>query len=369
MSIVEPTPETSGNDKFYMRDSTTMRNFTFRGATGANLPNGTTDTYTAPNQYGTMRPTGGAWNSLDPGTGPNDESVWVGERSPYMQNITLFGDYCVGQKCDGSLHNGGNKSLTSNDYTTILSNGIGAWNTNQGRSELVSVFAYYSYIAYLCEAGGVIRATNGNNSYGTYGSVSEGVDPTEISRTAEVDNRRLDAIVDRVQTNGNSLLYLEYKNAGESYSAADYSFAGPGTATLLTTANFYDGGVAEVRTLDDGDGYLGVTNNSQQGTDIQIRLSASDTTVTNGYNGMRITLVDGAGSGQYGIVHLFDGGAKDAYILKESFTPVRVVSIDGSLEKGSYSISADLTALSPGIYFYQMLFDGQEKTLKMIISK
>lgn len=41
---------------------------------------------------------------------------------------------------------------------------------------------------------------------------------------------------------------------------------------------------------------------------------------------------------------------------------------DGSLEKGSYSISADLTALSPGIYFYQMLFDGQEKTLKMIIS-
>ena len=42
---------------------------------------------------------------------------------------------------------------------------------------------------------------------------------------------------------------------------------------------------------------------------------------------------------------------------------------DGSLEKGSYSISADLTALSPGIYFYQMLFDGHEKTLKMIISK
>lgn len=42
---------------------------------------------------------------------------------------------------------------------------------------------------------------------------------------------------------------------------------------------------------------------------------------------------------------------------------------DGSLEKGSYHISADLTGLNPGIYFYQMLFDGQEKTLKMIISK
>jgi hypothetical protein len=126
MSIIQPTSATSGSNKFYMRDSTTIRNFTFRGATGANLANGTTDTYTVANQYGTKRPTGGAWVSLDPGTGPNDESVWVGARSPYMQNISLFGDYCVGQKIDGTLHNGGNRSLTSNDFTTILSNGIGA---------------------------------------------------------------------------------------------------------------------------------------------------------------------------------------------------------------------------------------------------
>jgi len=349
MSIVEPTPETSGNDKFYMRDSTTMRNFTFRGATGANLPNGTTDTFTAPNQYGTMRPTGGAWNSLDPGTGPNDESVWVGERSPYMQNITLFGDYCVGQKCDGSLHNGGNKSLTSNDYTTILSNGIGAWNTNQGRSELVSVFAYYSYIAYLCEAGGVIRATNGNNSYGTYGSVSEGVDPTEISRTSNVDNRRLEALIDRVQTDGqNSVLYVEYENAGQSYSTATYSFDGSGTAGSIVVAPVvYNGAITEIQVLESGDNYTSVTNNAQAGSNIDIRLGAADIALTNAYTGQRILLTDGAGSGQYAYITSFDGGSKLATLGMESFTPVAVSKVTTSTNRLTVVNTATLSVDMP----------------------
>ena len=349
MSIVEPTPETSGLDKFYMRDSTTMRNFTFRGATGARLPNGTYDTYTAPNQYGTMRPTGGAWNSLDPGTGPNDESVWVGERSPYMQNITLFGDYCVGQKCDGSLHNGGNKSLTSNDYTTILSNGIGAWNTNQGRSELVSVFAYYSYIAYLCEAGGVIRATNGNNSYGTYGSVSEGVDPTEISRTSNVDNRRFQALVDRVQTDGaDKILYLEYINAGEEYTTATYGFTGSGVgSSIVSTPVIRDGGIAEIQVLDNGENYTSVTNNAQAGTNIDIRLGAADIALSNSYNGQRILIVDGTGAGQYAYVTSFDGGSKLATIGMESFTPLEVSKVTTGTNRLTVPNTATLSVDMP----------------------
>ena len=344
MSIVEPTANTSHLDKFYIRDSTTIRNFTFRGATG----DPAVGDFTAPNGYGTRRPTGGAWVGLDPGAGPNDESVWVGQRSPYIQNVTTFGNACVGQKIDGALHNGGNKSITSNDFTQVMSDSVGAWCTNQGRAELVSVFTYYSYIGYLCENGGVIRATNGNNSYGTFGSVSEGVDPTEISRTAEVDNRRLDAQVDRVQTNGSSLLYLEYLNAGENYSSAELSFTGPGSAQLITTATFEDGGVCEVRVLDDGDNYLNVTNNSQQGTDIDLRLSASDTTVTNGYNGMRITLVDGTGAGQYGVMHNFDGGSKDALVLKESAPAIPIIETISSTDTitltaivGNYTIAED----------------------------
>jgi subtilisin family serine protease len=61
-------------------------------------------------------------------------------------------------------------------------------------------------------------------------------------------------------------------------------------------------------------------------------------------------------------------GAVSLALYNSAGQPVKDL-FDGSLEKGSYSISADLTALSPGIYFYQMLFDGKEKTLKMIISK
>ena len=349
MSIVQPTPETSGNDKFYMRDSTTMRNFTFRGATGANLPNGLTDTYTAANNYGTQRPTGGAWNSLDPGTGPNDESVWVGTRSPYMQNITLFGDYCVGQKTDGSLHNGGNKSLTSNDYTTILSNGIGAWCTNQGRAELVSVFAYYSYIGYLCENGGVIRATNGNNSYGTFGSVSEGVDPTEISRVATVDNRRLEALIDRVATDGeNELLYVEYLNAGQSYTTATYGFTGSGVqGSYATTSVVRNGGVTEVRVLTDGENYLSVVNNAQAGSNIDIRLGAADIQPSQAYNGERIIVTDGKGSGQYAYITSFDGGTKLCTLGQESFTPLTILATVGATDRVTVSNNATLYADMP----------------------
>ncbi|SDM44278.1 Por secretion system C-terminal sorting domain-containing protein [Daejeonella rubra] len=43
--------------------------------------------------------------------------------------------------------------------------------------------------------------------------------------------------------------------------------------------------------------------------------------------------------------------------------------LNGSLQKGSYGVNVELTDLDPGIYFYKMLFDGKEKTLKMIISK
>ena len=342
MSIVQPTPATSHLDKFRMRDSTTIRNFTFRGATGA--PEGG---FTEENQYGTKRPTGGAWCCLDPGTGPNDEEVWVGARSPYIQNVTTFGDNAVGQKIDGALHNGGNKSITSNDFTQVMSDSIGAWCTNQGRAELVSVFTYYSYIGYLCENGGVIRATNGNNSYGTYGSVSEGVDPTEISRTATVDNRRLNAIVDLVQTDGESVLYLEYLNAGETYTGATYNFTGTGvSASLSATADIAAGGVAEVRVLNDGDSYVGVQNNAQLGDTTYIRLGASDIQITNGYNGMRILLIDGTGVGQYAYISNFDGGSKDALVNKESFTPITVTSVSST---GNLFTTASTATLTPNM--------------------
>jgi hypothetical protein len=204
-------------DMFYMRNATGLRNCTVQGLTG---------TLGSANSYGTSRPSAGAYVSLDPGWGPDDERVWINAKSPYIQNVTTFGTACVGLKVDGDLHNGGNDSIVANDFTQILSDGIGYWVTNLGRSELVSVFTYYCHIGYLAENGGKIRATNGNNSYGAYGSVAEGVDATEVPVTGSVTNQAFDAIVQNVLTDGGDILTFEYLNAGVGYTDATDAITG-----------------------------------------------------------------------------------------------------------------------------------------------
>ena len=102
----------------------------------------------------------------------------------------MFGTACSGAKIDASLHAGGNKSMVKNDFTTIVSDGIGVWCTGSGSlTELVSVFNYYGYAGYLAELGGRIRATNGNSSYGTYGVIAEGTDTYETPINATLNNR------------------------------------------------------------------------------------------------------------------------------------------------------------------------------------
>ena len=198
-------------DMFYMRNGTGLRNCTVTGLSG---------TLGTANSYGTKRPTAGAFVSLDPGWGPNHEAAWIINKSPYVQNVTTFGTGCIGCKIDGDLHAGGNDSIVANDFTQIISDGIGVWCTNLGRTELVSVFSYYGHIGYLAENGGKIRATNGNSSYGTFGTVAEGVDVTEVPITGVVNNRNFEAIVRSVFTDGNNVLALEYSHAGQNYTTA-----------------------------------------------------------------------------------------------------------------------------------------------------
>jgi len=207
-------------DMFYVRNGTGLRNCTVAGLTG---------TLGIDNIYGTKRPSAGAFVSLDPGWGPAHIAAWIINKSPYVQNVTTFGTGCVGCKVDGDLHDGGNDSIVANDFTQLVSDGIGFWVTNLGRAELVSVFSYYGHIGYLSENGGKIRATNGNSSYGTFGTVAEGVDVTEIPITGTVNNQFFDAIVNRVFTDGNEILTFEYTNAGVNYTAA--------TDALLTIEN------------------------------------------------------------------------------------------------------------------------------------
>lgn len=223
-------------DMFRMRNGTTMRNLSFFGLKG---------TVTANNQYDTARSTGGSYTALDPGTGPNDTSAWIIRRSPYVQNITVFGDGCTGMKIDGFLHNGGSKSIVSNDYTMVISDGIGLWCTGPGAiTEAISVFTYYCYAGYFAEAGGRIRSANGNSSYGTFGVVSEGYDLTEVPLTGNVNNQSQQVQASVISAFGTSdqLLKLNYSNSGSAYYSPTTNMLNYSNDFITTWTN--DGNVA-----------------------------------------------------------------------------------------------------------------------------
>ena len=316
-------------DAFYVRNACGLRNMTFSGLDGTSDGN-TTGFYGSPlltaNEYGTQRPRAGAYVSLDPGWGPNDYRAWTTNKSTYVQNVTTFGNGCVGQKIDGVLHNGGNDSIVSNDFTQVLSDGIGAWVTNLGRAELVSVFTYYNYIGYLAENGGKIRATNGNNSYGTYGSLAEGVDITETAITGQVDNRNTEADVRNIITSGEQILLLEYGNAGIDYTSASFAFSGTGSGvSAISDGEIRSGGLFNLRLTDPGDssgpggeGYITASNLAQSGNTTQITLAATDTNSSLAYVGMSIYITSGTGVGQYGVIATYNAGTKVATVNKES---------------------------------------------------
>jgi hypothetical protein len=100
-----------------------------------------------------------------------------------------------------------------------MSDGIGAWVLNNARAELVSVFSYYAHIGYLSEAGGKIRATNGNSSYGTYGVVAEGYDTTETPTTGNIYNRynQISPTAAFSSSTAAALIRYSYLNAGSNY--------------------------------------------------------------------------------------------------------------------------------------------------------
>jgi hypothetical protein len=241
-------------DMFYVQNGTGLRNCTVNGLAG---------TLSISNEYGTKRPSAGAYVSLDPGRGPDDSSVWITTRSPYVQNVTTFGVGCIGLKIDGSLHNGGNDSVVANDFTQLVSDGIGVWCTNLARAELVSVFSYYAHIGYLAENGGKIRATNGNSSYGTYGTVAEGIDATEIPISGTVDNRATEAQISRVITDDNNILVFEYSNAGQGYTT---------TTTAVKTVDSVSA-LSASRTPGTYRGLTGTTSGSGTGQEFDITIN------------------------------------------------------------------------------------------------
>jgi len=314
------------NNLFHLRNGTGLRNMTLNGMTGA---------LTLPNALGTRRPTAGSYSSLDVGFGPTDSSVWISVRSPYTQNLTLFGSGCSGMKIDAALHSGGNKSIVANDYTTIISDGFGVWCTGSNAlTELVSVFAYYSYAGYMAEYGGRIRATNGNSSYGTYGVIAEGIDSYEIPLYGRLNNRANPAYVTNVVTDGtDEILRIEFENAGSHYSNAIPTVNGAGYNIVTIQDEFRDSSVFETRLVDlnngqgiGGSNYLTASNVAQTGTVGTITIANSDIQLSSAYVGMRIQLIAGTGVGQFANIIGYAQSSKLANIIRPNFATLTITT-------------------------------------------
>jgi hypothetical protein len=315
---------TSTEDMFYVRNGTGVRNCTLKGIESELNPPVAFDLY--------QLPLGGAYVSLDPGWGPADTRTWIDTRSPYIQGVTTIGTGAVGQKVDGALHNGGNRSIVSNDFTQVLSDGIGAWVLNNARAELVSVFSYYAHIGYLAQDGGVIRATNGNSSYGTYGVISDGIDATETPVIAKTYTRAQQAIVAAAFAGDfvDEIQILEWNNFGQDYSSVTAAFVGAGVDAEVVFEDFRDDAVFEARITDanagttniaqlvGGSGYTLVQNNAQSGDATTITIATNDANSITEYLGMRIILTSGAGTGQYGYIAAYDNITKVVTVYRES---------------------------------------------------
>lgn len=311
-----PTTNKKSN-MFLLRDSTGLRNCTLVGLEGqlGNL-----------NIYLTRRPDAGAYASLDPGWGTTDSTVWITDRSPYVQNVTTFGSGCLGLKIDGTLHVGGNKTIVANDFTQILSDGIGVWANGDGKTEVVSIFTYYNHVGYLSTNGGKIRGTNGNCSYGEYGAVAEGFDLTETPITATVNNRFYDATVNQAFTVNGEIVKLFFDHAGEQYTSATFTASGSGIGASFLADEFRNFSISQARLLDPGDsstpggsGYTLALNAAQAGDLTTITLAASDDKTAAEYTGLRIVIATGTGAGQYGYIADYDSAGKVVYVAKEFY--------------------------------------------------
>ena len=307
----------TGYDMFRVNNGTGIRNMSLSGLTGSLGPM---------NEYGTKRPTGGTFVSLNPGSGPSDAAAWITTKSCYVQNVSTFGTGCIGLKVDGDLHNGGNKSIVANDFTQVIDNGIGFWVNGEGKAELVSVFTYYCHIGYLATDGGKARATNGNNSYGDWGSVAEGVTPTETPITAKFNNRTQEAQVDAVYNDENEIFAFAYDHAGQNYSSANITISGSGqgASASINYENTRDGAVNKVRILGPGDstpaggaGYTSKSGPAITGTATSIKLNAQFQGTTAQTVGQRIYIWEGTGRGQYGIIDSFNEVTKVCTVKKE----------------------------------------------------
>ena len=110
----------------------------------------------------------------------------ITDKSPYIYNVTTFGDGATGALVDGSLHASGNRSMLFHTVTHIHSDGLGIWAKDNANAEIISGFTYYCQIGYTATGGSKIRSLNSSNSYGEFGVFSKGFDTQESVNSGTV---------------------------------------------------------------------------------------------------------------------------------------------------------------------------------------
>ena len=110
----------------------------------------------------------------------------ITDKSPYIYNVTSFGDGATGALADGGLHSTGNRSMLFHTYTAIHSDGLGIYARDNSNCEVISGFTYYCQIGYAATGGSKIRSLNSSNSYGEYGVYSAGFDASETPNSGTV---------------------------------------------------------------------------------------------------------------------------------------------------------------------------------------
>ena len=101
---------------------------------------------------------------------------------------------------------------------------------------------------------------------------------------------------------------------------AAVAFTGSGTSADVTLA-VNDGGIRHVDVVSQGDGHITTSSSAQTGTATSITLALADPRGTGFYNGMRLTITDGTGAGQTGVVDSYNGTTKVAAMKNEAGAP------------------------------------------------
>jgi hypothetical protein len=295
---------------FMVNNGVVIRNLTMGGLTGQF----TGATYISGDNYdtdGIYRLTVGTWPSLTASGAyiALDPTGAITTKSPYIQNCSTFGDHAVGIYINGNDQASGNKSMVSNDFTQVIDDGIGVMASNGGRAELVSVFTYYAYIGYLTQTGGVLRATNGNNSYGRFGNVATDTDPTDTGFSGTVNNLANTAKIGNVLVGNGSILAIYWDYCGQAYTSPTITLdSAPLNGTNASvTGVVTNNSLSHVNVTNAGSGYQFVAGTGRSGgvssSGTWFALAATDrATANNQYQGMRITIINGLGAGQTGII-------------------------------------------------------------------